>query len=54
MITQQDMDILTAAILRTVPPAEKPTVVAAIHLAQDILWKFERITIAFEKIAAKG
>ena len=54
MITQQDIETLKTAILRTVPPTDKPVAIATMNLALDVLWKLERITVAFEKIAAKG
>ena len=51
-MTQQDIDLIRAAILSDVPPPQRPVANALLNFALEVVSKAERITVAFEKIAA--
>lgn len=52
MITEQDIKTIHAAIMKNVPPAERATAEAMMNVGLHVINQMERITVAFETIAA--
>lgn len=49
---QSDIDTIKEMIVQNCPIPEQPVAYAMLNTALELMNKFERITLAFEKIAA--
>lgn len=53
MVTEQDLNTIKDAIFKNIPKSEIQTAMAIFNVTLHVLNQFERIAVAFEKIADK-